>query len=164
MKKRIDIFFFFLVLVIAVFFSFYRVEKKVILTVYNADNGKTIEIPLQNNEFTHVFIHSIQKTPVYEDFKVEDNKKLHLIRTRYFSLGIGLPYAEEGKFENQNGEFVMEMNRFFDTLPIRVSPLKGHGIIANGIMYNFLDFSSPNDLIIISAKVRWIIKNIKGGS
>ncbi|MGB9812204.1 MAG: DUF1850 domain-containing protein [Thermovenabulum sp.] len=160
MKNRADVFFFFVVLIAALFLSFYRIEKEVDLVIFNVDNGKKFEIPLKNSEFTHVFIHSIQKTPVFEDFKIEKSDDLHLVKTRYYSLGIGLPCYEEGKFENKNGEFIMEMNRTFKTLQIRVSPLKGHGIIIDGIMYNFLDFSKPNDLIEISAKKHWTIRKI----
>lgn len=160
MKFRFDVFFFLVVLIVAVFLSFYRFERELDLVIYNVDNGKRVEIPLKKNEFTHVFIHSIQKTPVYEDFTVDKSDELILVRVRYYSLGIGLPYLEEGKFENNNGEFIMEMNRTFKTLPIRVSPVKGHGIIIDGIMYNFLDFSKPNDLIEISAKKHWTIRKI----
>ncbi len=66
------------------------------------------------------FIHSVQKTPVEEYLVVEDDG-LMLKKTRYRSLGVGLPFLEtEGVFKSEEGWFVFEnMNRKFSSLSLR---------------------------------------------
>lgn len=84
--------------------------------------GKTIAaLPAAaGDELLVGFIHSVQKTPVEEYLVVEDDG-LMLKKTRYRSLGVGLPFLEtEGVFKSEEGWFVFEnMNRKFSSLSLR---------------------------------------------
>ena len=70
--------------------------------------------------FTIRFIHSVQKTPVFEDLAATRDS-FRLIRTRYQSFGVGLPFLEsEGNFYRDGDFFVMDnMNREFKNLSLR---------------------------------------------
>lgn len=70
------------------------------------------------------FIHSVQRTPVIENFIIEDSFTLTLDSTEYQSLGVGLPFlAEDGKLQAENGKFVMSgMNRPHQRLSLRIWP------------------------------------------
>ena len=65
-------------------------------------------------EFSTRFIHSVQKTPVEEFFAVNDARDgFVLLRTRYRSFGVGLPFLPtDGSFRREGDAFVMDgMNR-----------------------------------------------------
>ena len=66
------------------------------------------------------FMHSVQKTPVIEEL-VFDAGEFVLLRTRYKSLGVGLPFdAGDGNFRREGDWFIMDdMNRRFKNLELR---------------------------------------------
>jgi len=71
--------------------------------------------------FTIRFLHSVQKTPVWENLQVEQDGTLTLLSTRYQSFGVGLPFLEsEGDFHKEGDYFVFDhMNRHFPQLTLR---------------------------------------------
>ena len=70
--------------------------------------------------FTINFIHSVQKTPVFEDL-IATRDFFELKRTRYQSFGVGLPFLEsEGNFYRDGDFFIFDnMNRRFKDLSFR---------------------------------------------
>ncbi len=82
-----------------------------ILTTVDADKKTSLVIH---------FIHSVQKTPVIEELEF-DGEDFILLRTRYKSHGVGLPFMEsDGVFREEGGWFVMdEMNRRIKNLSLR---------------------------------------------
>ena len=74
----------------------------------------------ENLPLTINFIHSVQKTPVIEELEFRGGEFI-LLRTRYKSQGVGLPFdAADGKFHREGEWFVVdEMNRRFKNLELR---------------------------------------------
>lgn len=66
------------------------------------------------------FMHSVQKTPVIEELVYHDGEFV-LLRTRYKSFGVGLPFdAGDGNFRREGDWFIMDdMNRRFKNLELR---------------------------------------------
>lgn len=66
------------------------------------------------------FIHSVQKTPVIEELEF-DGDKFILLRTKYKSQGVGLPFMEsDGVFREEGDWFIMDnMNRPIKNLALR---------------------------------------------
>ena len=68
------------------------------------------------------FIHSVQKTPVEEFFRVDaDTREIILTSTRYQSFGVGLPFLmSDGSF-SRDGDFLVmsDMNRRMPELDLR---------------------------------------------
>ena len=85
-------------------------------------NGKILGGSPMKDEipFTIKFIHSVQKTPVYEDL-IAARDHFELKRTRYQSFGVGLPFLEsEGIFHREGDFFIFDnMNRRFENLSLR---------------------------------------------
>lgn len=81
------------------------------VTVVDAAQGLPITIE---------FMHSVQKTPVIEELAF-DAGEFVLLRTRYKSLGVGLPFdAGDGNFRREGDWFIMDdMNRRFKNLELR---------------------------------------------
>ena len=74
----------------------------------------------QGLPITIEFMHSVQKTPVIEELAF-DAGEFVLLRTRYKSLGVGLPFdAGDGHFRREGDWFIMDdMNRRFKNLELR---------------------------------------------
>ena len=74
----------------------------------------------ENLPLTIEFMHSVQKTPVIEELAF-DAGEFVLLRTRYKSLGVGLPFdAGDGNFRREGDWFIMDdMNRRFKNLELR---------------------------------------------
>jgi len=73
----------------------------------------------ENLPLTIKFIHSVQKTPVIEELEVK-NGEFILIRTKYQSQGVGLPFdAADGNFYRDGDWFIFDMNRHFKNLELR---------------------------------------------
>lgn len=73
----------------------------------------------ENLPVTINFIHSVQKTPVIEELELQ-NGEFVLVRTKYKSQGVGLPFdAGDGTFHRDGEWFIFDMNRKFPILELR---------------------------------------------
>lgn len=73
--------------------------------------------------FSLRFIHSVERTPVVEKYKVDSQNKLLLFATEYQSFGVGLPFlASEGRLTAKDGYFSLEMNRVYPSISLRTGP------------------------------------------
>ena len=79
------------------------------------------------------FIHSVQKTPVIEELEF-DGDKFILLRTKYKSQGVGLPFMEsDGVFREEGDWFIMDdMNRPIKNLQLRTGVGTNLTITLNG--------------------------------
>jgi len=150
-----------LILLVGIFFLSYRPVKEKALVIKDVDRNEETIIIVPDREFTLSFVHSVQHTPVYEIIYIDDNNKLILKETRYYSLGIGLPFYEEGGiFENNNGEFIYKFSREFESINIGASPIPEHAIKIGNDIYPLLDFAEPEDLVEIKAIDKWTLKKV----
>lgn len=142
-----------------VLISQYSIKKQKILIICDVDAKRESVIDVPTNEFTLFFIHSVQKTPVYEFFKIRKDNTLSLVKTEFSSFGIGLPYTDEGgKFAIKDDRFILKFERNFDKIPIRVSPIPQHAIIVDNKTHPLLEFADPENLIKIYAKDKWVLQ------
>mgnify|MGYP000978323464 CR=1 FL=1 len=152
----------FLALCLGIYLSSYKIAYEKVLVVENVKKNTEINIPIPNRTFALSFIHSVQKTPVYEYFYISDDNTLILEKTKYFSLGVGLPFTEEhGSFANEDGTFIVNLNREFDVLPIRISPIPEHNLTIGNKTYPLTNFAEPENLLNFRAKDKITIKNTR---
>ncbi len=57
----------------------------------------------EGEEFILSFVHSVNRRPVYDTFRVEGNRIL-IVKSRYDSFGAGMPEASMGGMELRVGE------------------------------------------------------------
>ena len=119
MKK---IFLIFISIGILIFLFMNFGEKKIYVTaeVEGEEEIITSVEAKKNLPLTISFIHSVQKTPVIEELEF-DGENFILLRTKYKSHGVGLPFMEsDGDFREENGIFIMDnMNRTIKNLELR---------------------------------------------
>lgn len=99
----------------------YGGEKIFIIAEVDGKEKIIDSVPARKNlPLTINFIHSVQKTPVIEELEF-DGENFILLRTKYKSHGVGLPFLEsDGNFREENGLFIMDnMNRVIKNLELR---------------------------------------------
>jgi hypothetical protein len=77
---------------------------------------------------------------------------LRLYELHYQSTGVGMPEGAEGGYRLEKGVFVLAMDRCFEKIPLRVSIVPGHGIVAEGLYHPFRDWARPEDPLVLSAE------------
>ena len=105
---------------------FIGTENKAVAVVNEEEN-----LPLTIN-----FTHSVQKTPVIEELEYQ-NGEFVLLRTKYKSQGVGLPFdAGDGKFYRDGDWFIFDdMNRRFKNLELRTGKGTRLTVTLNGKSY-----------------------------
>lgn len=109
-------------------------------------------LPLPDGRFSHVFTHSFHLTPVEERFEIGPDGSLRLHELRYESLGVGMPEDAELGFRLEEGVFVLSMDRRFKEVPIMVSIVPGHGILAGGELLPFDRWVPPGGLLVLRGR------------
>ena len=107
----------------------------------------------KNLPLTINFIHSVQKTPVIEELEF-DGENFILLRTKYKSHGVGLPFLEsDGNFREENGIFIMDdMNRKIKNLELRVGLGTQLTIILDGKEFKLYEIFPAGTRIIIEKR------------
>lgn len=104
------------------------------------------------------FIHSVQKTPVEEQLRVDESLTgFTLNSTRYQSFGVGLPFlASEGDFHVEGDYFVMDnMERHFPTLSLRTGLGTELTVTIGQREFRLYEMYPPGTLINLVIKRRW---------
>jgi len=127
-----------------------------VLVISNRASEVVAEIPLQNGRFDLVFIHSFHLTPVAERFQVVeaagDSFIMHLFELEYESPGVGMPADAENGYRLVDGKFLLAMDRDFAVIPLMVSIVAGHGVIADGLFRPFTDWVPPETMLFLAVK------------
>ena len=103
-------------------------------------------------EFSTRFLHSVQQTPVEEFFTVNEARQgFVLVRTRYQSFGVGLPFlAADGTFQSEDGSFSMaDMDRPLPRLDLRPGLGTNLTLTIDGATYPLYALVPPGTLIRI---------------
>lgn len=120
--------------------------------IFLGTESKTIFVAdyQENLPVTISFTHSVQKTPVIEELELR-NGEFVLLRTKYKSLGVGLPFdASDGKFYRDGEWFIMDdMNRHFKNLELRTGKGTRLKITLNGHEFELYKKFPPSTKIIV---------------
>ncbi len=92
--------------------------------------------------------------------ELESEGGFRLYELRYQSCGVGMPTETEEGFRLENGEFILSMQRRFETIPVMVSILSGHGLMVGGKFYPFDAWAPPEDTLVLLARSRIVIHKL----
>lgn len=119
-------------------------------TITDIKTGKLVysrSIKHTQNFYTS-FIHSVNRVPVYEYYKIVDNKFV-IYKTSFYSYGAGMPeYNPEHHVTIANGIITIDnLNIILDKFAIFVGTVANHKVIFEDNEYNLSQFTMPgNDL------------------
>ena len=105
----------------------------------------------ENLPVTINFTHSVQKTPVIEELVLQ-NGEFVLIRTKYKSFGVGLPFDADfdGNFYQDGDFFVMDdMFRHFKQIELRTGKGTQLSISIDGKIFYLYKKFPPGTKIIV---------------
>jgi hypothetical protein len=89
----------------------------------------TIQVP---DGFRIRFIHSINLSPVDEEFRIAQEGTIILERMVYDQFSTGMPSGDDDGFVVEGGRFVTYPGRSMNEIALRVSPLEGHTMTYGG--------------------------------
>lgn len=158
-KRKVSFLILFFVVIVLIISS-NTISKEKILVIADLDSDKKSEFLLLEKEFTLGYIHSVLLTPAKEYFRVNDENRLVLQKTVYQSFGVGLPFSKEGlEFEMVDDKFILYIERPFEKINMRISPIPNHWLGIGQDRYELIDIvSKEDDLIEIYAEEKWVIK------
>ena len=108
--------------------------------------------------FSIRFIHSVQKTPVWENLAVDESGQgLVLHSTKYQSFGVGLPFLEqEGHFRQEGDFYIMDdMERHFPRLTLRTGVGTQLTLFLGGQEYRLYESFPPGTPVDIFISPLW---------
>lgn len=144
----------FLVAIIFVLIIFKLTEEKIYIAVEIDNSAKIISSvdAKKNVPLVIKFIHSVQKTPVIEELEF-DGDNFILLRTKYKSQGVGLPFMEsDGVFREEGEWFIMdEMNRPLKNLQLRTGVGTNLTVTLNGQEFKLFENFPAGTKIFIDA-------------
>jgi hypothetical protein len=127
------------------------------LVVSRPDGEELAALELRDGRFEHVFVHSFHLTPVRERFRVERGEEggavLRLYELRYQSSGVGMPEGPELGYRLEDGVFIVDMDRSFASIPLRVSIVEGHGVTVEGVYRPFTEWAAPEKGLVLTGRM-----------
>lgn len=119
-----------------------------------------ILIPLWNgSRFTLEYRHSVNRTPVREEFVALPGRGLLLTGTAFQSYGVGTPFEPgEGRLVLRDGYIVLTgLHRQLPRLDLRVVPLNHYRLRCAGQDYPLNSYFAPEALVRITAERRSLL-------
>lgn len=117
------------------------------LMIRSADGSLLAAYPMRGGEkFSVRYIHSVQKTPVLEIFRLDFREGIELRETVYTDFGAGLPFLVEGRavFESGGGKFrIYGIQRHLPDIVFRVGRFADYRLLFRERDIPFTQFEKP---------------------
>ncbi|MDP3283150.1 MAG: DUF1850 domain-containing protein [Desulfobacterales bacterium] len=117
-------------------------------------------------EFTISFIHSVNRRPVYDTLRVE-NDHLVIVRSRYDSFGAGMPESSTGEGTlkvAKDGWIEWTVNRSVPDVTVRVGWIAEHTLHVKDRKIRLAELAEPGKAITMRAINVSLIDYLKGRS
>lgn len=117
------------------------------LTITEAESGRIVFVSRksENKEFYTSFIHSVNRMPVYDYYKIIDNHFL-LYKTSFYSYGAGMPDFEDYKQKpvlKDGMVHIDNLNIEMDSFSLFVGRVANHSLYIDNKVYKLSDFIEP---------------------
>ncbi len=151
-----------IVVMIAASVFIYFMVSSPCLILKNGDTGKTLAVYRieEENEFSVTFVHSVNKSPVTDVYKIR-NGEIYVVRTIYYSFGAGVQTEiEEGQtleYGEDGSMIVSGFNRPMDNLSYIVGTVSDHILEINGGTVALRELCGRNTTVHFSIGRRIII-------
>lgn len=121
------------------------------LIVSGQANYPVLELPIISKTFSLYYMHSVHKTPVWENFYLDPGDQMVLTSTCYQSLGVGIPFwPGEGELVNDGSRFVLKgLDRHFSEINLIAVPIARQALIYRDKQYDFNYYFGSGDPITI---------------
>lgn len=135
------------------------------LKLIEPKSGKVVKsFHIKNGEeFTVLFTHSVERTPVYETYYVKNDEEIYLKETIYFSFGAGLPATTKYEFSiEKEGMKITNINEKIDHLVYRAGGvIANHALIIKEKSFFLEEFVGTFKPIVFKAKKEPLYKYLR---
>lgn len=121
----------------------------------SGESGLLLATVAAPDGFSLSFIHSINLSPVDEDFRVSDDGSIWLERVRFDQLSTGMPSGDEDGFALIDGRFTTTPRRILPEIAVRVSPIPGHTFSSGGRVRPLTYWTPAGGLLVFRAAERY---------
>lgn len=115
------------------------------------DENRQLVLSAGTEAFSIGFTHSINLSPVDEEFSIAADGTLVLERELFNQFGTGMPSGEEDGVHMEGGRYVTRPGRKFSELALRVSPVPGHVLRLGGREYELTRWAPVSGLLFLRA-------------
>ena len=132
-------------------------NKRLIIYNYNSDT-EIKEFNIKNNDYFSIeFIHSVNKSPVIDYYKFNDNNEIYVYKTIYYNYGAGveteLENGETLRYGDDGSMIIENINKKIDPLTYYLSSIYDHKLrISGGEEISLWDICGKNLIIKIEIK------------
>ena len=131
----------------------------VLQIVTSADGGVVFCARVRSGEeFVLSFVHSVNRRPVYDTLRVEDDH-LVIVKSRFDSFGAGMPEAstQEGSLTvAEDGWLEWTVNRPTPEVTVRVGRVADHTLLCREKTVRLSDLAEPGSALTLRVrKSRW---------
>ena len=112
-----------------------------------------LEFPVQSGEFFfYEYIHSSDRTPVRDTFRIDEGGKMILVEEAFLWHGAGLEFQSHGDVQVSHSDrwTRVRLNRAFPSLPIRVGRIAQQRLIIQGKSLPLDQIGKPGECLILS--------------
>ena len=99
--------------------------------------------------FVLSYVHSINLSPVDEEFSIGADGILTLERMSFDQMSTGMPSGDGEGFAVEGGRYVTRPGRRMASIPVRVSPVPGHRLTVGGRTRPLTRWGRPGDLLVL---------------
>lgn len=135
--------------------SCFKSVEKHLLIIYNNEGEKIASYPLNKGDFFSIeFIHSVNKSPVIEYYKFDNNNNIYVYKTAYYNFGAGVPTELTGKEKlsyGADGSIIIDhIDKKIDDLTYYLSSIYDHILrINDGKKISLWEVCGKNKIITI---------------
>lgn len=132
---------------------------------YKTDKNLKNWIIKKGDSFDVRYTHSVQLVPVSEIYFIDENYRIILEETYFYSYGAGLPATTPYKFEiTENNEFrIYDIKEPMDNLIYRTGAVRAdHHIEIKNRSYSFLTFSEAGEGVKFTVRKSTLLKHLIG--
>ncbi len=122
------------------------------LVISDRDEESVLYLSLTGRkDFSLYYLHSVHRTPVWENFSTGPGGRLVLTSTVFETLGAGIPFLPgEGSLSTDGGRYVLSgLNRIFPEISLGLAPVSGQALVCRGKHYRLDGYFSPGSVIRI---------------
>jgi len=143
----------FIILIACMLFFFVPVARKFIITNYSTNHLLYLSNVNIGDRFSIIYTHSVNKSPVEDQFIIDDEYNIMLSKSIFKSFGAGIPSTSDSgmKFEFFKDRIeVSYNNRKIDKLILSIGTIADHRFIMNGKDIRLSELSDPQSSVYFS--------------
>jgi len=139
---------FIIVIVFALFF-FVPFARKFIILNYNTNQILYLSSVKPGDRFSIIYTHSVNKSPVEDQFIIDDEYKIMLFKSIFKSFGAGIPATSDNgiRFEFFKDRIEVLYNRRIDKFLLSIGTIADHRFVMDGKNIRLSELSDPQSSV-----------------